>query len=324
MTSDLYVKLGSSVCINILHTNHDIKDKLHILLTNMQKLSNRKGLSTVITTLIILVVAVLLAGIVTYYATNMVMVRTAQEELRISKHHIWVSENDHAYAAFMLQNLGSRDILIDKITVRGVQCPWSDIPENIAITAEFLDMGDGSQLTFSGTLDKPPAIENSVSIEATVNAATVTITDDGIGGLSSATGTTGTIDYVTGDWTLDFSGEPAPSTPDDGTPIVADYTGTKQVKNHYYLVQEGEDDTGDFVLIQTAGKVEAKIDGVLPTVWDDATSDMPLKSSGTMLFFIEDPVNVGLQDVGTTISLTVFTTNGQWIIETNVEAAEIN
>ncbi|RJS88477.1 hypothetical protein CW700_07730, partial [Candidatus Bathyarchaeota archaeon] len=67
-----------------------------------------------VTTLIILVVSVLLAGVVTYYATNITMTRTEQEEVSLSKQHIWVNSTG-AVAAFKLENLGGKDILIDKI-----------------------------------------------------------------------------------------------------------------------------------------------------------------------------------------------------------------
>ena len=53
-------------------------------------LKNRLALSTVITTLIILVVSVLLAGVVTYFAINVVSTRVQQESLTISQTHIWV------------------------------------------------------------------------------------------------------------------------------------------------------------------------------------------------------------------------------------------
>lgn len=193
----------------------------------MQKLSrNRKGLSTVITTLIILVVAVLLAGVVTYYATNVVMTRTTQEEVRIRKPSIWVQEGDNAYAALMVQNLGGRDVLIDKITIRGVNVPW----------------------------------------------------------------------------------------------------GVSPVLVQYYLVNQTADDvSGNFELKNETGTVFPQI-GSVPAYaanWTNTASDMPLKSSGSMLFYIKDPTNIALSDVGTTISLTVYTSNAQWIVETVVQAAVI-
>jgi len=192
------------------------------------KLDNRKGLSQVITTLIILVVAVLLAGVVTYYATNVTMIRTTQEEVRIRKPNIWVQEGDNAYAALMVQNLGGRDVLIDKVTIRGVTCPWNDTASAVVV--------------------------------------------------------------------------------------------------QYYLVQTGDDVSGDFELYENSTHVWAKI-GSVPinnaSGWTNTTSDMPLKSSGAMLFFIKNPTNIALHDVGTTISMTVYTSNAQWIVETVVQAAVI-
>ena len=85
-----------------------------------------KGLSVVVTTLILLVVAVLLATVVTYYATNITMTRTQMEEVRICKEHVWVNSTGPV-AGFMLQNLGGRDILVDKFSVRSVECHWSTI-----------------------------------------------------------------------------------------------------------------------------------------------------------------------------------------------------
>jgi len=87
-------------------------------------LKSRKGLSTVVTTLIILVVSVLLATVVTYYAINMTTTRVQEENLRISKAHIWANSSDQL-AAFVIVNIGGRDTLIDKIQVRGQDIPWN-------------------------------------------------------------------------------------------------------------------------------------------------------------------------------------------------------
>ena len=76
----------------------------------------KRGLSEVVSTLILLVVAVLLAGVVAYY-TNITMTRTATEDIQFANAHIWVNGSG-AIAAFKLQNLGGKDILIDKFSVR--------------------------------------------------------------------------------------------------------------------------------------------------------------------------------------------------------------
>jgi hypothetical protein len=86
-------------------------------------LKSKKGLSTVVTTLIILVVSVLLATVVTYYAINMTTTRVQEENLRISKAHIWANSS-FQQAAFVLVNIGGRDTLIDKVQVRGQDIAW--------------------------------------------------------------------------------------------------------------------------------------------------------------------------------------------------------
>ena len=179
---------------------------------------DRRGLSEVVSTLILLVVAVLLAAIVTYYATNITMTRTTTEDARVSKYHIWVNASG-SMGAFKLQNLGGKDILIDKVVIRGVSCAWADVA--------------------------------------------------------------------------------------------------------YYRVQD-EDVTGDFVLTwdDTVEVFNATMVGILTTAWNYAgDSDIPMRSGETILFSVADPTNIGLDDIGTPISITVFTNNAQWIIETNVESA---
>jgi hypothetical protein len=89
-----------------------------------QVLRNRKGLSTVVTTLIILVVSVLLATVVTFYAINVTTTRVQEENLRITKAHIWVNSSV-AQVAFVISNIGGRDTLIDKIQVRGQNILWN-------------------------------------------------------------------------------------------------------------------------------------------------------------------------------------------------------
>jgi len=87
----------------------------------MKLLKSRKALSTVVTTLIILVVSVLLATVVTFYAINVTTTRVQEEYLQITNLHVWCAQNGTASAAFVITNTGGRDVVIDKITVRGVE-----------------------------------------------------------------------------------------------------------------------------------------------------------------------------------------------------------
>jgi len=95
-------------------------------------LKNRLALSTVITTLIILVVSVLLAGVVTSFAINVVSTRVQEESLHVSKQHIWHNATaspgtiSYSQAAVMIINTGGRDVVIDKISVRGQESSWND------------------------------------------------------------------------------------------------------------------------------------------------------------------------------------------------------
>jgi len=95
-------------------------------------LKNRWALSTVITTLIILVVAVLLASIVTYFAINVVSTRVQEESLHVSKAHIWhnatatAGTSSYCIASLMVINTGGRDVVLNTIAVRGQTSPWND------------------------------------------------------------------------------------------------------------------------------------------------------------------------------------------------------
>jgi hypothetical protein len=82
-------------------------------------LKNRLALSTVVTTLIILVVSVLLAGVVTYFAINVTSTRVQEESLILTKQHVWVNMDSTAVAAIMITNTGGRDVVISKLAVRG-------------------------------------------------------------------------------------------------------------------------------------------------------------------------------------------------------------
>ena len=90
-------------------------------------LRNHYALATVITTLIILVVSILLAGVLTYFATNVVSTRVQQESVSVTNAHIWVNAAGNAEGAIMISNLGGRDIVIGKIEIRGIPCSWGNV-----------------------------------------------------------------------------------------------------------------------------------------------------------------------------------------------------
>ena len=100
----------------------------------------KRGLSTVVTTLIILVVSILLATIVTFYAINVTTTRVQEESLQIYKQHIWHNGSAFAEAAFLIVNTGGRDVVVDKISVRGQESTWTNVYYNKTSDAISLDL----------------------------------------------------------------------------------------------------------------------------------------------------------------------------------------
>jgi hypothetical protein len=105
-------------------------------------LRNRLALSTVVTTLIILVVSVLLATVVVYYATNVVSTRVQEESLHLTKQHVWYDPIDGGQAAIMIINTGGRDVVIDKISIRGQESVWANVFYNITTDAMTIGSND--------------------------------------------------------------------------------------------------------------------------------------------------------------------------------------
>jgi len=173
-----------------------------------------RGLSEVVSTLILLVVAVLLAAVVAYYATNVTMTRTVTEELHLAKQHVWVNYTG-AVAAFKIQNLGGRDILMDKVAIRSVESDWADI--------------------------------------------------------------------------------------------------------YYYRIPSGSSVLEDFNVTSYTNLAGANVT-IDARLYLQATSDIPLISGGELLVYVKGPGNVGMDDIGTTVGLAVYTNNAQYVTECNVES----
>ena len=129
-------------------------------------LKNRLALSTVVTTLIILVVSILLASVLTYFAVNVVSTRVQEESLHVSKQHIWVDADGTATeAAIMVTNNGGRDVVINKISIRGQTSAWTDVLYANAAKDEDLT----PDLLYVAT---PVAVTNDFGLTDTAHQAT--------------------------------------------------------------------------------------------------------------------------------------------------------
>ncbi len=104
-------------------------------------LKNRRALSTVITTLIILVISILLASVLTYFAINVVSTRVQEESLHVSNQHIWVDQTTgNALGAITIANIGGRDVVISKLSVRGQTSAWGNVYTNSTALASSGDI----------------------------------------------------------------------------------------------------------------------------------------------------------------------------------------
>jgi hypothetical protein len=175
----------------------------------------RRGLSQVVTTLILLVVSILLSGVMVYYTVNVVSTRLQTEEVRLLKEEVWVNSTG-AVAALKVQNLGGRDILIDKIEVRSVESSWSNI--------------------------------------------------------------------------------------------------------YYYRIPRGTSITGNLNVTSYARLTGGSV-SINGHTYAQATSDIPLISGAELLIYIRGPDSVQVDDIGTTVSFSVFTALSHYVTECNVESA---
>lgn len=129
------------------------------------------ALSTVVTTLIILVVSVLLAGVVTYFAINVTSTRVQEEDLALTKQHVWYnSTSSTTQAAILIINTGGRDVVLQKISVRGQEVDWSNVYYGITTQSISADLTCNTDMA-AGNISL-----GSVSVKMTAGATATDLT----------------------------------------------------------------------------------------------------------------------------------------------------
>ena len=220
-------------------------------------MKNKYALSEVVATLIILVISVLLAGVVTYYAINVVSTRVQEESLSLSDAHVWLNPGQtagspiYSQASLKVINTGGRDVVITKIEIRGQDAAWSSWTGGETPT-------DSQFITYSVTnspIQTDMYFQDQMAIPAADPAAT-----------------------------------PAPF----GTHL----TGGAQVTGVNLPASNG-------------------LNGVF--IFNYATTDLTLKSGDTMLLYIVNPDSITINDVGLTVSLTIYTAQAMYYQECNVQ-----
>ncbi len=91
--------------------------------------NNRRAISTVLTTVIILVASVVLGSGVVVYGTSLFQGGTQQEAITVQGTQLWVNAtdaNEVAWGAAAVRNSGDKLLSVDKIEVRGTTTAFSD------------------------------------------------------------------------------------------------------------------------------------------------------------------------------------------------------
>jgi hypothetical protein len=86
-------------------------------------LKNKKALSTVVASLVLLVVSVLLAGVASYFALNVAGSRVQQEKMYLSNVAVWYKNSSSALGSLLVTNTGETDIVLSKVTIKGQDSP---------------------------------------------------------------------------------------------------------------------------------------------------------------------------------------------------------
>ncbi len=137
------------------------------------KLRRRLGISTVITTIIILVASVVLAAGVVLYATSLFQTGTLTETISITGVKVYVHATDSAglaWGAFGVRNSGDKILSLDKISIRGDDVGFSSWYSNKTVTQATFD----SVYRFPGW-DPAGAATNGTMIQESVNCGTAKI-----------------------------------------------------------------------------------------------------------------------------------------------------
>ena len=105
------------------------------------KLSKKRAISTVLTTVIILVSSVVLGSGVVLYGTSLFQGGTQTEIFSVSGTKVWVhtiADEGLAWGAAGIRNTGDKVVAVDKIQIRGTDIPFTQwYPDTDVTPATF-------------------------------------------------------------------------------------------------------------------------------------------------------------------------------------------
>ena len=91
--------------------------------------TKKRGISTVLTTVIILVASVVLGSGVVLYGTSLFQTVAQEESIEVSGIEVWVNATDaagDAWGAAGVRNDGDQNLSVDTITIKGQTIPFSN------------------------------------------------------------------------------------------------------------------------------------------------------------------------------------------------------
>src|SRR5579864_9302197 len=95
-----------------------------------QRTHNRKAISAVLTTLIILVASVVLGTGVVLYGTSLFQTGAQSSGVSTQGVHVWVNSTStpttYVWGAAEIRNSGDKILYVDQINVRGTQVPFAN------------------------------------------------------------------------------------------------------------------------------------------------------------------------------------------------------
>lgn len=132
--------------------------------------NNRRAISTVLTTVIILVASVVLGSGVVVYGTTLFQGGTQQEAITVQGTKLWVNAtdaNEVAWGAAAVRNSGDKLLSVDKVEVRGTTTAFSNWYVDKDPTRVTVDNFQ-SELISTGTLDSGLMKSNSATCAADI------------------------------------------------------------------------------------------------------------------------------------------------------------
>jgi len=168
------------------------------------KLSKKRAIAIVLTNVIIIVAAVILASGVVLYATSLFQEKTLIEGFRISGVTVWVHATDDvgvSWGAVGIRNTGDKPITVNQITVRGSEVSFNQWYVDTTLTStEF-----GTALNHTGWVNSAPGTDGPAMLklgDCVGNSNYLCIDQDSSGGGTSiieANALTGSVRLNTGD-----------------------------------------------------------------------------------------------------------------------------